>query len=103
METLTARGAGVLVRSPRPEDLRSALYREGLSAGETSDGAFVVDGVDAARVGDIAFAAGVPLHELSARSTSLEEAFLALTSDPEPAGPPAERKGEPWAGSLPES
>jgi ABC-2 type transport system ATP-binding protein len=91
---LTAAGAGVLVRSPRPEELRSALYRDGLTASETPDGALVVEGVDAARIGDIAFAAGVPLHELSARSTSLEEAFLALTSDPEPAGAP-EEKGAP--------
>jgi ABC-2 type transport system ATP-binding protein len=104
VETLTAAGAGVLVRSPRPEELRSALYREGLTAAETADGALVVEGVDAARIGDIAFAAGVPLHELSPRATSLEEAFLALTSDPAPAAPaaPAE-KGEPWAGWLPES
>jgi ABC-2 type transport system ATP-binding protein len=104
VETLTAAGAGVLVRSPRPDELRSALYREGLTAAETPDGALVVEGVDAARIGDIAFAAGVPLHELSPRATSLEEAFLALTSDPAPAASavPAE-KGEPWAGWLPES
>jgi ABC-2 type transport system ATP-binding protein len=103
VETLTAAGAGVLVRSPRPDELRSALYREGLTATETPNGALLLEGVDAARVGDIAFAAGVPLHELSPRSTSLEEAFLALTSDSEPAAPPAETKGEPWAGWLPES
>jgi len=92
----------VLVRSPRPEELRSALYREGLTAAETPDGALVVDVADAARVGDIAFSAGVPLHELTARSTSLEEAFLALTTDPEPAAAPAE-DAPPWAGWSPES
>jgi ABC-2 type transport system ATP-binding protein len=90
-----------LVRSPRADELRSALYGEGLTATATPDGALVIEGVDAARIGDIAFAAGVPLHELSARSTSLEEAFLALTSDPAPA--PAEEKGAPWAGWSPES
>jgi ABC-2 type transport system ATP-binding protein len=94
----TAGGAGVLVRSPRPADLRSALEREGLTATATPDGALVVEGVDAARIGDVAFAAGVPLHELSPRSTSLEEAFLALTSDPEPAALTREKKDEPWAG-----
>jgi ABC-2 type transport system ATP-binding protein len=82
--SLTAAGAGVLVRSPRQGELRSALDREGLTAAESPDGALVVDGTDAARVGDIAFAAGVPLHELSPRSTSLEEAFLALTTDAPP-------------------
>jgi ABC-2 type transport system ATP-binding protein len=39
-------------------------------------------------VGDIAFEAGVPLHELTTRATSLEEAFLALTTDA-PSEPPA--------------
>jgi len=104
VETLTG-GGGVLVRSPRPDELRSALYREGLTASETPNGALVVEGVDPARVGDIAFAAGVPLHELTLRATSLEEAFLALTSDPDPAPAPAvaEQRGEPWAGWLPES
>jgi ABC-2 type transport system ATP-binding protein len=102
VQTLTAAGAGVLVRTPRPAELRAALEREGLTPTETVDGALVIEGVDTARIGDLAFAAGVPLHELSPRSTSLEEAFLALTSDPEPAAAPAE-KGPPWAGSSPES
>ncbi len=84
VQSLTAAGAGVLVRTPRPDVLRTALYREGLSAAEAPDGALVVDGADAAQVGDIAFAAGVPLHELAPRSTSLEEAFLALTTDAPP-------------------
>jgi hypothetical protein len=38
---------------------------------------------DPARVGELAFEAGVPLHELTTRATSLEEAFLALTRDKE--------------------
>jgi ABC-2 type transport system ATP-binding protein len=80
---LTA-GGHVVVRSPRPDELRAALERAGL--GVTADGNdLVVDAEDPARVGDIAFEAGVPLHELTTRATSLEEAFLALTTDqPEP-------------------
>jgi ABC-2 type transport system ATP-binding protein len=46
----------------------------------------MVDADDPAKVGDVAFAAGVPVHELTTRATSLEEAFLALTSDEEPIG-----------------
>ncbi len=84
VQSLTAAGAGVLVRTPRTDVLRTALYREGLTAAEAPDGALVVDGADAAQVGEIAFAAGVPLHELAPRSTSLEEAFLALTTDAPP-------------------
>ena len=76
-------GGHVVVRSPRVAELRAALERAGLSAtGEAEE--LVVDAEDPAKVGDIAFAAGLPLHELTTRATSLEEAFLALTSDPEP-------------------
>ena len=84
VQSLTAAGTGVLVRTPRPDVLRTALDRAGLTAVEAPDGALVVDGGEAAQVGEIAFAAGVPLHELAPRSTSLEEAFLALTTDAPP-------------------
>ena len=43
----------------------------------------VVGADDPARVGELAFEAGIPLHELTTRATSLEEAFLALTRDEE--------------------
>jgi len=79
---LTA-GGHVVARSPRAGELRAALERAGLSA--TLDGdELLVDADDPARVGDLAFEAGVPLHELTTRATSLEEAFLELTSDEEP-------------------
>ena len=80
---LTA-GGHVVVRSPRADELRAALEQGGL--GVTVDGEWlVVEADDPARVGDIAFGASIPLHELTTRATSLEEAFLALTSDAEPA------------------
>ena len=79
---LTA-GGHVVVRTPRTAELRAALDRAGLGA--TVDGdMLVVDAEDPARVGEVAFEAGVPLHELTTRATSLEEAFLALTRDDEP-------------------
>jgi acetyl-CoA acetyltransferase len=37
------------------------------------------------RIGDVAFAAGVPVHELASEGTSLEEVFLQLTSETEEA------------------
>jgi ABC-2 type transport system ATP-binding protein len=77
---LTAHGR-VLVRSPRAAELRAALDRAGLGLVVQDDGAVVVDTDDAAQIGELAHAAGVPLHELTALTTSLEEAFLALTSD----------------------
>jgi ABC-2 type transport system ATP-binding protein len=79
---LTA-GGHVIVRSPRADRLREALERAGL--GVTADGdMLVVDAEEPARVGDIAHETGVPLHELTTRTTSLEEAFLELTRDEEP-------------------
>jgi ABC-2 type transport system ATP-binding protein len=80
---LTA-GGHVIVRSPRADELRAALERAGLSATAEGD-EVVVDAEDPARVGDIAYEANLPVHELTTRATSLEEAFLALTSDEEPA------------------
>jgi ABC-2 type transport system ATP-binding protein len=76
-------GGHVVARTPRAAELRAALERAGLGA--TVDGdTLLVEADDTARVGDVAYEAGVPLHELSARATSLEEAFLELTSDEEP-------------------
>jgi ABC-2 type transport system ATP-binding protein len=74
-------GGAVRVRTPRAAELRTALERGGFDVTEHPDGALTVAVPDAAQVGEIAFAAGVPLHELTAEGTSLEEAFLALTSD----------------------
>jgi ABC-2 type transport system ATP-binding protein len=79
---LTA-GGHVVVRSPRAAELRAALEAAGLAVSGHAD-ELVVDAEDPARVGDVAFAAGVPVHELTTRATSLEEAFLALTSDERP-------------------
>jgi ABC-2 type transport system ATP-binding protein len=76
-------GGHVVVRSPRVAELRAALEQAGLSAtGEGEE--LMVDAEDPAKVGEIAFAAGLPVHELTTRATSLEEAFLALTTDEEP-------------------
>ena len=38
-------------------------------------------GTTGERVGDIAFAAEVPIYELTPESSSLEEIFLGLTSE----------------------
>jgi ABC-2 type transport system ATP-binding protein len=77
---LTGRGT-VLVRTPRTAELRAALDRAGLAVTSGGDGVLTVDTSDAARVGELAHAAGVPLHELTPVASSLEEAFLELTSE----------------------
>jgi hypothetical protein len=40
--------------------------------------------VSSKKVGDVAFAAGVPIHELVAEGSSLEDIFLELTAEPQP-------------------
>jgi ABC-2 type transport system ATP-binding protein len=82
LQQLTSRvGGTVRVRTPKPDQLQEALRREQLDA--SCDGEIlVVGGTDTERVGEIAFAAGVPVHELLSEDSSLEEIFLELTSEP---------------------
>jgi ABC-2 type transport system ATP-binding protein len=80
LQALTARvGGTVRARTPRPELLLEALRREQLDA-TREEHTVHVQGVESEQVGDIAFAAGVPLHELVTDGSSLEEIFLELTS-----------------------
>jgi ABC-2 type transport system ATP-binding protein len=77
---LTSRvGGTVRVRTPRPAELHEALRREGLEATRENH-TLHVRGAESERVGDVAFAAGIPLHELVSEHSSLEEIFLELTS-----------------------
>ena len=45
------------------------------------DGALVVSGLAAERIGAIAASAGIAVAELSTEQTSLEDAFVDLTKD----------------------
>ncbi|MFS0853950.1 ABC transporter ATP-binding protein [Microbacterium sp. 179-I 3D4 NHS] len=74
-----AGGQTVRVRTPRPDLLASAL--PGIVGTQLPDGAISLQGVTAEQVGDAAAEAGVALHELTPVSSSLEEAYLALTQD----------------------
>jgi ABC-2 type transport system ATP-binding protein len=76
---LTARAVGsTRVRSPQAARLREALAKEGIEA--SGDGDRFVTAAPAERVGELAAANGVVLHELASDSASLEEAFLELTA-----------------------
>ena len=71
--------AAVLVRTPRPDELRAAL-------GPTYDVSVIEGGLRVAartsdEVGRIAFEHGIEVHELRAEASDLEKAFLALTAD----------------------
>ncbi|GAA3022786.1 ABC transporter ATP-binding protein [Microbacterium dextranolyticum] len=69
----------VLVRTPRAADLAAALGAADVTVGDAGGGALVVAGLPASRIGDIAADRGIPLHELTPRTGSLEEAYMALT------------------------
>jgi ABC-2 type transport system ATP-binding protein len=70
----------VLVRSPRADELCRALEAAGGSVG-TEDGALLVRGLKAADIADLAAERRLPVHELTPRSPSLEDAYLRLTED----------------------
>jgi ABC-2 type transport system ATP-binding protein len=77
---LTARvGGGVRVRSPEADRLAGALRGEGVEVEPAGD-ALVVKGAGPERVGEIAAAHGIVLHELVRLDSSLEDVFLELTA-----------------------
>ena len=76
----------VLVRTPDPDKLASAISAEGGQAvpdaappGGTP--ALTVTGVPAPRIGELAAANSVVLHELTPKTGSLEDAFMELTAE----------------------
>ncbi|MEV7758461.1 ATP-binding cassette domain-containing protein [Microbacterium sp. NPDC089180] len=71
----------LVVRSPRLDDLVTALQTPDATVTAIEPGAAQITGVTARTVGDIAAARGIPLYELSPRVGSLEDAYLALTDD----------------------
>jgi ABC-2 type transport system ATP-binding protein len=84
LEQLTLRvGGSVRIRTPEPAKLEEALRRQQVETAVGEHG-LLVHGATTEQVGDIAFAAGVPVHELVAEGSSLEEIFLELTSEPRP-------------------
>jgi ABC-2 type transport system ATP-binding protein len=79
---LTARlTGGVHVRAPGIDRLQAALEAEGICSTLLDGAELLVDAAPSARVGEIAFRAGVPLHELVPQSSTLEDAFLELTAE----------------------
>jgi ABC-2 type transport system ATP-binding protein len=67
------------VRTSEPQELIAALRVSGLIATEV-DGSIQVIGRDLVRIGDIAWRAGLPVHELRANENDLEKLFFELTS-----------------------
>lgn len=73
--------ATVRVRSPRAGELSAALAGAGVEIVGATPELIEVHGLPASRIGDIAAERGIPLHELTPTTGSLEDAYLALTGD----------------------
>ena len=71
--------ARVRVRSPQAERLRELLTAQGFAADALDGGVLTVSDTTSERVGELAAANGVVLHELVPEKATLEETFLELT------------------------
>ena len=76
-EVLAGAQGGTFVRSPDPR-VRELLAAQGATVNDAGEGAFVVS-LAPERVGEIAAANGIVLHELRVEQATLEEVFLELT------------------------
>jgi ABC-2 type transport system ATP-binding protein len=76
-----ASGAAVRVRTPSAEHLIRVVTGKGATSVTAEDGAVEVRGMSTEQIGDLAFAEGIRLHELTTVRASLEEAFMELTAD----------------------
>jgi ABC-2 type transport system ATP-binding protein len=74
-------GSAVRVRSPRATELGALVEADGAVVTSPEPGVLELRGIDTDTVGELACAHGIVLHELSPRSASLEEAYMALTQD----------------------
>jgi ABC-2 type transport system ATP-binding protein len=70
----------IRVRTPDNEVLRHRLAAAAIAVRLTGPDELTVSGAGIERIGDIAYEAGVRLHELSRQDASLEEAYLELTA-----------------------
>jgi ABC-2 type transport system ATP-binding protein len=76
-------GRGALVSTPTRDRLAAAVRRAGgrVELHEEAGGRLLVEGLDAARVGELAYYERVILHELTPRGSSLEDVFFNLTEE----------------------
>lgn len=74
--------SSIFVRSSKLPALEKALAAKKLIFAKVDDGLRLTD-IKTDEVGKVAFAAGIPLLELSSHSASLEDAFLELTAGSE--------------------
>jgi ABC-2 type transport system ATP-binding protein len=73
----------VAVRTPHPDELTVLLTRTGaqVEPDNSGDADLVIVGLPAEQIAELAFDNKILLHEVTARTGSLEEAFMRLTAD----------------------
>jgi ABC-2 type transport system ATP-binding protein len=74
-------GPAVLVRTPQPDLLGSAVTAAGGTVARADGVDLEVRGLSEDRIGDIAFATGIRVHHMAPARVSLEQAFMELTAD----------------------
>jgi ABC-2 type transport system ATP-binding protein len=77
-EVLAGAQGGARVRSPEARRLRDLLAAQGAAVTEVDDQTLAVD-FTPERIGELAAANGIVLHELTVERATLEEVFLELT------------------------
>ena len=71
----------VRVRTPHATQLAELLTRDGATVTSDEPSLLVVSGADAPGIGELAAAKGFVLHELTPVTSTLEDAYMALTAD----------------------
>jgi ABC-2 type transport system ATP-binding protein len=71
----------IQVGTPEPAKLTAALHAAGAVVRPAGPQTLLVTGTTAAHLGDLALAAGVAVHHLSADQPDLEDVFLTLTTE----------------------
>lgn len=71
----------VLVRSPHSSQLADLIAAPEVAVVRSQAGVLEVTGLEASGIGDLAALHGLAIHELTPQSASLEDAYMALTSD----------------------
>jgi ABC-2 type transport system ATP-binding protein len=72
-------GGAVTVRSPQTAELTTVLTAAGGAVSARADGALLVSGLAAPRIGELAAQDRIVLHELTPVAGSLEQAYMELT------------------------
>jgi ABC-2 type transport system ATP-binding protein len=80
IQELLAGTDSVVVRGPDLTRLDAALRADGGTVSQTGPYSMQVHGVEMERIGHLAFAEGVELHELSRQRFDLEDLFFQLTA-----------------------